>query len=328
MSGVISQLGTVDETVYGTPVTVTKFHEIVSEQITGQYARIESSSLRAASRVQRSDRWAPNPKGAAGTIELEVMSKGFGFWLKHMLGSVATTGPTETTAYNHAGRIASLTGKSFTCQVGRPDITDTLRPFTYEGGKITGFEISNSVDGFLICRLDTDFEAEGTGTGLATAAYPASMEILSFVGGLITVAGGNFDATDITIRANNNLKTDRFFIRQNSLKKEPLENGPREYGITMTCEFENLTTFNRVSAATTAAAMGDVIAKWEGSLVTGATTIKNSLIATLNTVRFDTFGPVVQGPELLTSTLEGRVLDDGDALGALALDYKTSDVTP
>lgn len=328
MSGVISQLGTVDEVTYGTPVTVTKFHEIVDENIQGQYARIESSSLRAASRVQRSDRWALNPKGASGPVQLEVMSKGFGFWLKHMMGSVVTTGPTETTAYNHSGRVAALTGDSFTLQVGRPDIADVIRPFTYEGGKITGWELSNSVDGFLMCRLDCDFEAEGTATGLATASYPTGMEILNFVGGLITVGGSNFDATDITIRANNNLKTDRYFIRQNSLKKEPLENGAREYSVSMTCEFVDLVTYNRVAATTNAAAMGDVVAKWEGGLLAGATTIKAGLHCTMDTVRFDAFGPAVQGPELLTATLEGRVLDESGANGPVVLDYKTLDVTP
>lgn len=329
MSGVLSQLGVIKEVTWNTPLTVTKFFEMVSESIVETNGRIDSSSLRDSQRVQRSDRWAPNFKGAAGTIELEVMSKGFGFWLEHMMGgTIVTTGPTETTAYNHQAKIGSLAGKGFTCQVGRPYVNAAgIQAYTYSGGKIPSWELANSVDGFLMARLDVDFASVLTATALATEVYPTTMEVLSFIGGKLTVGGSPLDISDISIRATNNVKTDRYFIRQNSQKKEQAEAGMREYVVTGTIDYDSQAMYNRVSSITTAGAMADAIATWEGSLVAGATTIKNSLIATMNTVRFDVFAPTVSGPDLLTGGFEARILDDGDALTALSLDYKTADVT-
>jgi hypothetical protein len=330
VSGVLSQIGFSKEATWGTAVTpVTRFFEYVSESITPNYARIESNSLRAGQRVQRSDRWATNFKGAAGTVEIEVMSKGFGFFLEHLTGgTVVTTGPTETTAYNHQAKLGSLTGKGITTQVGRPMVGSTVQPFTYAGGKVTGWELANSVDGFLVCRIDLDHTTEVTATGLGTASYPTTMEVLNYLMGLITVGGAGLDVSDINIREANNPRTDRYFIRQSGAKKEQIEGPMREITVTGTIEYDSMVTYNRVSSATAAGAMADIIAKWEGSLIAGATTLKNSLIATLNTARFDVFAPVVSGPDLLTGGFTAKVVDDGDALTALALDYKTSDVTP
>ena len=328
MAGVLAQLGVKKETTWGTPVVVDKFIELNSESIEGQYERMESGSLRASGRVQRSDRWARNFKGAAGTVNIEVMSKNFGFWLEHMMGgTITTTGPTETVAYNHNAKVGSLTGKGFTLQVGRPDAADTIRPFTYAGGKVTGWSLTNSVDGFLMANLDCKFNAETTATGLAAASYPASMEVLHFGGGLVTVGGTQYDMSDVTITADNNLKTDRYMIRQNTANKEPLENGNRTYSISGTLEFVDLNAFNLVSSLTAAGTMADVVAKWEGAILTGASTIKASLICTLTTVRFDKFAVQVQGPEMLTASFEGKAFDTGSANTACMLDYKTLDTT-
>lgn len=327
MSGIFSQLGAVDEVTYGTPVTVTRFFEMVNESISSEYARVESASLRDSQRVLRADRWAPNFKGVSGSVELEVMSKGFGFWLKHMLGTVTVGTVTDTSAYAHVGKIGSLTGDSFTLQVGRPDTGGTVRAFTYEGGKIAGWELSNSVDGVLIARLDMDFENEATATALATDSYPTAMEILTFVGGAVSIGGSALHVTDFSIRANNNLKTDRYFVRASTQKKEPLENGMREYTVSCTVEFEDLTQYNRVASATVAGAQADILAKWEGTLA-GAATVKNALQIDLDTVRWDSFNPTVSGPELLTATLEGKVVDDGGADGPVKVTYTTKDTTP
>lgn len=329
MSGVLAQLGVKKESTWGTAVTVDKFMEMLpGESVEGQYERIESASLRASGRVQRSDRWARNFKGAQGSIPLEVMSKNFGFWLEHMMGgTITTTGPTETTAYTHVAKIGSLTGLGFTCQIGRPDAADTIRPFTYAGGKVTGWNLSNSVDGFLIATLDCKFNSETTATALATASYPTTMEVLNFGGGLITVGGVQYDMSDVTITADNNLNVDRYSIRQNTANKEPLENGSRAYTISGTLEFVDLAAYNYVASATTAGAMADVVAKWEGAIITGATTIKKTLQVDLKTVRFDKYSVVVNGPEMLSASFEGKVVDSGDAATACSLTYKTSDAT-
>src|SRR5574343_15397 len=96
-SGVAAQLGFAEETTWGTFSTPTRFLEVNSFAIQNQVERIESSAIRASNRVLRQDRWAANPKGVSGTLELEVMTKGFGLLLKHMLGTVAITTPSGAT---------------------------------------------------------------------------------------------------------------------------------------------------------------------------------------------------------------------------------------
>lgn len=328
MSAIGAQVGMKTESVVGTAVTVDHFQEVVNESIIGRYERVESSSLRSAARMQRSDRWAPNPKGAGGNYTFEVMSKGFAFWLVHMLGTVTTTGPTDTTAYTHTGKMGSLTGDSFTFQVGRDDTTGTVNPFTYNGGKVVSWELSNSVDGNLMCSMELDFWGETTATGLATASYPTSMEIFNFTTGLVTIGGVATDVTDVSIRLNNNLSTGRFFVKNSTTKKEQVEAPQREGSVSLGLEFDSLTQYNRVKSATTAAAMGDVIAVWTGVTLAGAATAFNKVTATLNTVRFDSLGPAIQGPDIITSTLEGKILDESDALTPVNIAVVSNETTP
>jgi hypothetical protein len=70
----------------------------------------------------RSDRRVPYIMGAGGSVSFSVLSKGFGFWLAQSLGTVATTGPADTTVYTHTGTVGSLTGDFFTAQVGVPQV--------------------------------------------------------------------------------------------------------------------------------------------------------------------------------------------------------------
>ena len=330
--GFDAQVGFVDESVYATAVAVTKFLEFTSENIQGTYERIESNSLRAGERFQRESRWAPNPKGAAGTVEFEVMSKGFAYFLKHMLGDVATAGPTETVVYTHTGTVADTTGQSFTCQVGRPDSGDTVRPFTYEGGKVTGWELSNSVDGLLMARLDMDFAREvTTGTGayaLQTASYPSDVHMLSYIGGQVSIDTTDVDVYDASVRVDNGLKTDRYFLNASggAVKREPLESALRQGEVSLTLDFDGMTHYNRVLSATAAGAQAEVELQWAGEILTGATTLTSLVTVTIPEVRFDGATPTVNSPELLQLPLSGKVLAPASG-SPITIEVKTLEAT-
>src|SRR6202007_3476494 len=96
-------VGTADESTYATLVQATNFWEFLSEGISGSYERVESEGLRAGNKVLRTDRWAVNPKGAAGDLKLELLDVGFTPFLKHIFGTVAAGSPSAgsptTTAY-------------------------------------------------------------------------------------------------------------------------------------------------------------------------------------------------------------------------------------
>lgn len=326
MTGVLAQLGVVNESTYGTAVTPTKFYEFADESLALDVQRIESEGLRTGSRAARSDRFVVNRKGAAGDATIPVLSKGFGWWLKHMLGTVATTGPTDT-AYTHTGTVGSLDGSFFTCQVGRPFLgSATVQPFTYKGCKIPEWELACDVDGLLEAKLSIDARDEDTSTGLASATFPANAEVLSFAGGALTIGGSSVPVSKFSVKGKNELRTDRHYLQGSTLKNEPVENGLREYLFELEADFDSLTQYNRYVSATAAGALAQIVATFTGAILIGTTTYP-SLTITIPAARFDGVAQNVDGPEALTQKLSGKGLFDGTS-SPVTLAYVTSDATP
>jgi hypothetical protein len=333
-----AQIGVLGESSYGTTATVSRFFEFNTETIKGSYGRVESAALRAGTKVMRADRFAVNPKGATGDIELEVQSKGFGFWLAHMLGTVAT-GTTTDSVTTHTATVGPLDGKSFTAQVGRPDTTGAVRPYTYSGGKLTGWELKNAVDGLLLATLNGVFATENVPTGsdtganaLQTASYPATTpapcEIFAFTGATFQIAGTTVPLKDFSLKATNGLKVDRFFIRSNGTMLEPLEEGFRAYELSVTTQFDGLTQVQRVSSATAAGAVAAVTATWTSPSLVGTST-RASVTVTLPAVRFDT-DPLanINGAKIPDLKLAGKALTPTAGGSAVSIAYATADATP
>lgn len=330
MSGSLTQFGIGIESTYGTAVNVTKFFEIVKEDIKGKYMRLQADALSAAY-VDRSDRYAVAAKGASGTIELEPLTKGFGHWLKFMMGTVNTSGPTETTVYTHAATVGSLTGKMFTAQVGRAVVDGTVKPWTYEGGKVTEFEFSNSVDGLLKCSLGVDFEKESNPTSpsgayvLQTNVPVTGAEVFSWQGGTITIGGSTVDLSEVSVKVDNALKTDRFYINSAASKKEPTQDGKRKVSWSFKTPYVDNTFWAKAASATAAGAAAVISANWQGLTLLGST-IYPTLQLDIPVARFDEGGPNVDGPGLLEQSFSGMGLYDGTN-SALTVTYKSADTT-
>lgn len=333
MSGSLTKFGIGKETTYGTAAAVTKAFEILSEDFKGNYPRTQSENL-SGYYVDRSDRYSVNNKGASGSVNMEPLTKGFGDWLNFMMGSVATTGPTETVVYTHTATIASLSGKMLTVQVGRADDTDTRRPWTYEGGKVTGFEFSNSVDQNLRVSISMDFEKESnpdapTGnyaiTALEALVIPTPAQVFSWQGGFASVGGVEMELSEISVKVDNALNTDRYLINQTVNKKEPKQDGKRKIEWSFTTPYVDNTYWEKVSSATVAGSVGALIARWEGPILLG-TTIYPTIELSIPVARFDEGGPTVEGPSQLEQTFSGVGLYDGTN-SALTIVYKSADTT-
>lgn len=292
-------VGAADEATYGDATAPTDFFEILTESITGTYERIESEAIRGP--ILRLDRWAPNPKGAAGDLEYEVLDKGtLSFWLKHMLGSVDTSVPGTFTA-----TVGDTVGQSFTVQVARDAVGGNLIPFTYSGGKVTEWEISAEVDGILKARVACDFALEAIGANglaLATPTYPAGAQLLTFIGGDVAVGGTGFPVSSFTLSGNNGLKVDRYAMRgaNSTTKREPQEESLKEFGLTMAGEFEDDSHSQRVAAAVASGAVADVTLNFDSPQ--GGT-----VSVTLPAVRWDE-APVNAAREVTTQEITAKVL--------------------
>jgi hypothetical protein len=319
-----SYLGMKDETAYATAVAPARFFEFENESISGKYARIDAKGVRAGNRVLRTDRWAPNFKGADGTLKLEVQDSNFGLLFKHALGVVATGTPTGGfTPYTFT--LGPLVGLSSTWQVGRFSTDGSLTPFTYSGGKIHNWELSSAVDGVLGMTLGLDFATEtiGAGTGayaMSTPTYPSGSQLFTYIGGTATVAGTSFAVHDVTVKGDNKLKVDRFFMQNNGQKKEPIEQEMRLINWELKGEFDGLTQFNRVASLTAAGATAAVVMNW-------ATPQGGALQVTIPNARFDAGAPHVDGAKIPEIAFTGLALDDG-TLPPISIVYTTKDAAP
>ena len=320
-SGIASQLGVAAESTYGTGVTSDHFYEFNKESLAYSVERIESKGLRANNRVLRSDRWVSGKKGVDGDFECEIETKGFGLLFKAALGSSTITTPSGATlARLHSHVLADPYGQSYTVQVGRPDTSGTVQPFTYTGCKVTEFELKNSLDEFLVGTWKWDGQAETTSTSLASASYATAPEILAWTGGALTIGGSSVAVvTDVSVSVKTGLKTDRYTISSSPLKKEQIISEMTEISGTITVEFDSLTHYNRFVNGT----LASIVATWTGTTAIESTTFPYVKV-TMPNCRFDGNTPSVDGPDVLKLELPYKALYDGTNQ-AITLEYVTSD---
>jgi hypothetical protein len=320
------QLGVVDEVTFGTPPVVTRFFEYESESIADDPRRTESDPLRVGGEgVIRNDRFTPYYGGASGEVSMSVLTKGFGFWLKHMLGTEVTTGPTETSVYTHVGTLGTLQGDMFTMQVNRPfNPSGTAQAITYSGGKIPEWTLSNSAEENLMLSLTCDFAAQTTGTALATASYPTGMENFTWAGATISIGGAAYDVTEFSVTCNNGMNLDRRQLRGNTMKKEPTT-GRREVSWSLSADFDTLANRNRALSNTRAGALAVISAVWLGPTLLG-TTIYPTVQVDIPAGRSDAWSGATEGPDAISQTLSGVGRYDGTN-SALSVTYKSADIT-
>lgn len=326
MGAMDHQLMVKKESTYGTPVTPDRGFEYESESIGETYGRTEGDPLRVGSSIIRSDRFTPYFAGANGAISLAVMTKGFGFWLEHMLGTVSSSTVGADGQYTHTAVEGALYGKSFTAQVNRPfHPSGTNQAFTYDGGKVASWTLSNTVDGNLLAELTCDFQSVDTATALVAASYPSGMENFTWAGGVVTIGGTPYDVTEISIGWDNGLNLDRRQIRGNTDKKEPTSSR-REGTFSISADFDSLAQRNRAAANTRAGALASIVGTWTGPTAIGGTTFPK-LTVTIPAARFDEWSGATEGTDAIEQSLSGVVRYDGSN-SPITIAYTSADTTP
>lgn len=324
---VASQLQVKDESTYGTAVTVDRAFEFNSESIEVDVRRVESVGKRSGQRVARSDRFMPYPGGASGSVEMDVLTKSHGWWLKHALGTVATGTITDSN-YTHTGTIGSLTGDFFTLQVNRPfNPSGSDQAMTYAGCKITKATWRLAVEGLLQAVYEIDAASEATGTALASETSPTGPDVFSWVGASATIGGSAVEIKDFEVSITNPLNVDRRYLRSSAVKKEPLENGMRMVEWSMTADFVDLTQRNRVTSATRAGSLAAIVITCDGPIAHAGATVPRMEFS-IPAARFDVAsGGTVTDDEPLMLSLSGVGLFDGTN-SALTVTYRTTDSAP
>lgn len=307
--GADAQVGFVTESTVGTIATPTKFLPFVSESIKANIDYVNTATLSTRRTVRITRRTI---KSIEGNVSTELANTTLATLLKHMFGTIATTGAGP---YTHTATPGDLTGKSLTVQVGRPSSTSTVHPFTYAGCKIAQWTISSTVGELAMLELSIKGMTETTATGLAVAAFDSTWAPFVFTEASLTVAGSSAATVrEVNLSGDNKVEFRHRLGSANSL--QPLEIGVRDYTGTVTTDFDALTHYNLFINGT------------ESALVLTFNNGTQTLTITMN-VQFTGETPEVGGTELLAQALPFRCISstsDAAAITAVLVNSESSSV--
>src|SRR2546430_5614303 len=176
-SGLGTQLGLIAEATVGTALTVTRFYEI--DKLVGEPRKITavSQGVRATARAHRERNRTMVGKEVKPTTSMTVMSKGFGIFMSHALGSSSIAQLSASPTWRQIHLVGDLTGKGLTIQGGfQESYSTTVRAYTWNGCKITDLELACQIDGLLKMNLSIDGWNWTNATGLAAASYLGTLE--------------------------------------------------------------------------------------------------------------------------------------------------------
>src|SRR5450755_2098251 len=341
-SGLSGQVGTVAEVTYGTPVTVTRFYEFLSENFQFVPAFLDGMGLKAGQAYNRATRTVVSQFDVNGDLTMEhtsgeattAIADSMGFWWKYALGSAFTTPVVVLgTAFSQTHVNGSKAGQFLTVQVGRPQISGvTVQPFTYTGVKATDWEFSCNDNQIAQLKVTFDGQTESTAVGLAAASYPTPNGLFSFANASVFTLGGTATTTSgvtsvaagaalgsrvtgITLTGSTPMKVDRYGLGNAGLKGEPIENAIPTITGTLTTEFYSRTELYDVFKANTTQPLQLDFTKFDSAgndangVAAGPNPYRVSFI--LPAVRFKTGAVNIGGPDVIGQSIGFQAYDDG-----------------
>ena len=325
MSSILDQVVTVGiEGSFNTAETSTvRSYEAKADTFQRDVEYLQSVGFRRDLQTVRSDRDDTVSLGASGSIECDILNKGQGLLLQHVLGT--TSGPTQngsTTAYKSTFSTDDTgpTG-SYTIQMSRVDSGGTLRPFTYEGCVATGFNISQELGANLSMSINFDAENEQTSTGEATPSYPSSADPFNYTQSVIAIDGSaasNF--TSFSLDGDLGMKTDRRFLAGSATKAQPKRTSVPSYTGTISAEFANLTDYERFTGGTTFS----INASWVGATIESPWAYE--FVVSIPMAKFTGSTPVSSLDDLTVIDQPFTILDSGSG-ACLTFFYTSTDTS-
>ena len=182
-----------------------------------------------------------------------VVTKGGGFetLLEHALGASQESGTNPLTDVVTQG---ALDGLSMTCQVVKPWIPGTAGETVLSGlgGKITMLRLTCEQGQPMMYDVEMDLSQVVDSESKAAASYTLGEPLLPHLTTL-TVNSSAVRVRGWTLEIRNPLNVDRVALAAAGVKSEPVEQGRREYTVTLRgIEFTDQTHYDRIVAVTKA----------------------------------------------------------------------------
>ncbi len=316
-SGLAAQLGFKQETTWATAVTPDIFVPFLSETLKQDIQWLESAGIVAGALMPNQSLATQGKIIVGGDVQMELNDRSMKTLLYHCLGSISTTG--TTAPYVSTITTASLFGKGLTVQVGRPDRTGTVQPFTYSGCKVESWEVACKAAEIATMGITLVGQSETTVTSLASASFssplPAPMTG-AYAGGSFALAGSTLCVRSVKVKGVNHLNADRRCIGKRTID-EPLEMAYREVTGEIAIEFPDLFHYNRYVNGTRGV-FSFTLANQDNSATAVFTGNVRTQGAPIN----------VQSTDVLVSTMTFKCERTNSDAGAFSIVYTSSDATP
>lgn len=326
-SGLAASIGFAAESTYGTYVAPTRFLEYIKADLKKKKNVVQGGGLAAGRIAQLGSRRVVTSESVEGGFELEVANNGMGLLLAHLLGSSAT--PVQqgaTAAYLQAHTVGDNIGKSLTIQHGVPDLTGTVRPFTFKGCKLSGAEFSCKVGELLTMSLDVDgrqaSEVETlVAASLATGVAPFHWAQMSVKLGTFGAEAAVSGVKGFSVKFDRGMASERFYAGAGGLKAEPIMNDFLKVSGSIEVDLVNKADFADRFAADSATSL---VIEFVGPLI--ASTYYQTFRIKLPMVFFDGDTPTVDGPDVTSGGYPFVAQLDGTN-PLVSIDYISTDTT-
>jgi hypothetical protein len=312
-AGFDSQVGYAIESPSGTFTAPTMAIEHVKSTLKLEVDRIPSKGIKAGRRHQ--GRWFPGAQRVKGTVSHELSPINIGKLLRTLMGAVNTTGAGP---YVHTYTPGVLTQtNTLTVQVGTPSVDGTVRSLSFLGNHIVGATFTSKIGEAVMADFEFYGQHLDVGQSLTAASYSSTWAPFTFLHGVLTIAGSEYEFDDITLKYTNALRTDRHVHRTTTpaRPKTSLESGFREWTASINSDFHDLTALNRAIAGTEAA--------FALTFTSGA-----NIIVFSGNVRSDVDSPTVDGPETVKQSLPLVFVSTTSDAAAMTITQTTTESAP
>jgi len=312
------------ESTYGTWEAPTRSFEALVDDWKKEQAQLESNGMRTGRQTTRSDRRKQIPLGGSGSLQLDLLNKGFGLLLEGILP--VTTGPTQvaaTTAYQQTHSTDDDgSADSYSIQVWRPYADNSgIEEFSHAGCVPTSWKLAQPSEDLAKLEIAYDFQSVSYDEAAATPAYPANSDPFCWPDAKVTIDGTDFDEVlSFELNGDLGMRTDRRYLQASALKKAPKRAGVPTYTGQMDADWVKTEFYDDFVAGT----IVPVIFTWEiagDSIESGQ---DYQFIATCQACQFDGDSPTVGTDSAPSQSLPFKVLHDGTN-PAVVFSLKTTD---
>ena len=326
------------ETTFGTYIAPDKFVEFVSEDFAWVPEFSEGAALRYGKRMLAANRRVKVKESTTGSVEVEATTKGLGALFEAALGTGTSTVASGAAFQQLFTPTTTDPLPAYTFQKGIPLVGGgAAQPTSFTGCVCSGFELT-AANG-AIPTLKFNFVGKGidTASAFVTPSYPASYELLSFVGGSIRIGGSvtpptatalasggtaAANVTDVDLTFENGLDEGGFFLGGSGQRGRRPVVGLRSLTGTITAEYDSNTLRDAYLNQTDLA----IVLKFaHPTAITGA--YYPTLEITIPVVRLDGEVPKANAGEVITQEIGFTAVDGQSAAHPVYVAIVTAETT-